>query len=298
MQRTWSRQQLVVFLFSISSSRSTESLVMFGLWTITLVCVLSSAICARHHFNRTVVQELEQLGDLYYEAQKDERSFKIAVDFKRIAPNYPCVLGVVPVGLSSPESVSDGHKFTCGIHAIERQPIVYSFGSHQQQDFELAFLRLRPDAEIHIFEIDPTQLPAMQLRHESIRYNAVGLGYVNSTDGFAVKSLKDIMEQNNHKYIDVLKMDVEGHEFNFLKTEGSYVLPRVGQFLVELHVHTTFAQQNYPGQDAYTFLVEAEKYGLRLFHQEVNVHAPLWGTELSMIQSKWIVWDETKHLIS
>ena len=138
------------------------------------------------------------------------------MDFKRIAPNYPCVLGVVPVGLSSPESVSDGHKFTCGIHAIERQPIVYSFGSHQQQDFELAFLRLRPDAEIHIFEIDPTQLPAMQLRHESIRYNAVGLGYVNS-DGFTVKSLKDIMEQNNHKYIDVLKMDVEGQRVQFFE---------------------------------------------------------------------------------
>jgi len=251
-----------------------------------------------HHFNRTTIRELEHLGDLYYEAQKDERVFKIAVDFKRIAPNYPCVLGVIPVGLSSADSVSDGHKFACGIHAIEQKPIVYSFGSHQQQDFELAFLKLRPDAQIFVFEIDPNQLVPQHLRHSSIQYNAVGLGYVNTSDGFTVMSLRDIMQKNNHNYIDVLKMDIEGHEFKFLKTEGAFILPRVGQFLVELHVHTVFADQNYPGQDALSFLVEAEKHGLRLFHQEVNVHAPLWGIELSMIQQKWIVWDETKQLLT
>ena len=262
---------------------------------VQFLCLTNSY---RSHFNRTTVKELEHLGDLYYESQKDERSFKIAADFKRIAPNYPCVMGVIPLGFASPDSISDGHKFGCGIHAIQGQPIVYSFGSNQQQDFELAFLQLRPEAHIFIFELDPKQLPHENLRHDRIHYNPVGLGYANTSNGYVYKSLQELMVSNNHKYIDVLKMDIEGGEFSFLRTEGAAMLPRVGQYLVELHVHTEYAQHNYPNQDAVTFLVEAEKLGLRLFHQEVNVHAPLWGIELSMIQQSWISWDESKHLLS
>ena len=103
------------------------------------------------------------------------------------------------------------------------------------------------------------------------------------------------MSENNHKFIDVLKMDVEGMEFSFLKNKGAYVFPRVGQFLVELHVHTTCWQQNYAHQDTLGFVLDLEKLGLRLFHQEVNVHAPLWSIELSLIQQAWLAWDESKH---
>jgi hypothetical protein len=65
-----------------------------------------------------------------------------------------------------------GHKFVCGVPAIQSSPIVYSYGSHKDQAFELALLELRPDSEIHIFELDPAMLP--DARDPRIKYYPIG----------------------------------------------------------------------------------------------------------------------------
>ena len=98
-----------------------------------------------HEFNISILSELENLGELFNDkAQRDsERHGKVNDEFQRLKPSFPCVTGVTPLG-----SIIGSHKFTCGLHAISSNPIVYSFGSNQQQDFELAILRLRPDAKI------------------------------------------------------------------------------------------------------------------------------------------------------
>jgi hypothetical protein len=128
--------------------------------------------------NRTFsyLQNLEHLGELYYQSQMKERSSKIAEEFKRMNSNFPCVLGETPLGSADDASVDDGHKFACGIHAISGSPIVYSFGSNQQQDFELAVLNIRPDAKIFVFELIPTSLPPENVRDKRITYVPVGLG--------------------------------------------------------------------------------------------------------------------------
>jgi hypothetical protein len=90
-------------------------------------------------------------------------------------------------------------------------------------------------------------------------------------------------------------MDIEGFEFLWLKNEGALISPRIGQFLVEVHVHTTMNQQVYPGEDTVTFVTALESHGLRVFHQEVNRQAPLWGTELSLIQTFWSIFEAKKH---
>ena len=103
------------------------------------------------------------------------------------------------------------------------------------------------------------------------------------------------MTELGHRYIDILKVDVEGAEFPWLRFEGSTILPRVGQLLIELHVHTDASRVYYPKEDTKTFIETTENYGLRLFHSEVNRHAPLWGTELSLIQAKWRHFESTKE---
>jgi hypothetical protein len=50
------------------------------------------------------------------------------------------------------EVKEEGHKFACGVNAIRDKPIVYSIGA-EGQEFELGFLKLRPDAEIYMFEL-------------------------------------------------------------------------------------------------------------------------------------------------
>ena len=48
--------------------------------------------------------------------------------------------------------------------------------------------------------------------------------------------MRDIMKELDHRYIDVLKIDVEGAEFPWLRYEGADIIPRVGKFLVLLYV--------------------------------------------------------------
>lgn len=131
--------------------------------------------------------------------------------------NFPCIRGVTPIGLPTPQSIGDGHKFGCGIQAISGNPIVYSFGSNKEQDFELAFKKIRPDAEVHTFELVADNLPDDKDRDENLHYYNIGLGYDPSDKIF--KSLKEIMTMLNHTYIDVLKMDIEGFEWHWIVSQ-------------------------------------------------------------------------------
>ena len=255
----------------------------------------------RHAFNKTVLADLEHLGELYYEDQKDERVYKIADDFNRMKPNFPCVHGVTPLGNAGAESIRDGHKFACGLHAIDRAPIVYSFGSNQQQDFEEAVLRLRPDAKVYVFELVPSHLPAVELRDSRISYHAIGLGGYEGVappagqEKYVYQTMRKIMTDNQHAYVDLVKMDIEGVEFTWLRKEAPALIPRIGQFLVELHLHFGWVQQTYPKDDAFTFVTGVEQHGFRLFHQEINKHQTLRFTEMSFIHKNWTKWDMHKH---
>ena len=98
-------------------------------------------------------------------------------------------------------------------------------------------LKLRPDADINIFEIEPSRLPPENERNSRIKYHSIGLGgYDNTVSKYSVKPLSEMMSFLNHTYIDVLKMDIEGFEFQFLKNEGLHLFHRIGQLQVELHV--------------------------------------------------------------
>lgn len=257
-----------------------------------------AVVQASHHMvlNHSVALELEHLGELYYDEQKDERVYKVADDFNRIKPNFPCIQGVTPLGSATKESIVDGHKFACGIHAITGPPIVYSFGSNQQQDFEEAILRIRPDAKIFVYELIPSHLPEENVRDARITYQAIGLGGYDGQPSkeYILKTMATMMKDNGHAYVDVLKMDIEGVEFDWLKKEGKKIIPRIGQFLVELHLHFGYTQEKYPSEDTFTFVTECEKYGLRVFNQEVNKLQTMRFTELGLIHHNWLKWDALK----
>ena len=103
--------------------------------------------------------------------------------------------------------------------------------------------------------------------------------------------MKQMMIENNHTYIDIVKMDIEGYEYMWLKYEASTTIPRIGQLLVEVHVHFGFVQEHFPSQDAVTFVETCENFGFRLFHQELNKHHSIRFTELSLIHHNWTKWD-------
>jgi hypothetical protein len=166
---------------------------------------LHTAVHSHSHYNLTFLHELEKLAESYYFEQLDERVVNVPLDFYRIQANYPCLAGTFPVGGADHDGIVDGHKFVCGPHAIRGAPIVYSYGSHRDQAFELAFLKLRPDAVIHLFEISPDQLPA--LRDPRINYHSEGLGGYDGVketrDGTILRTMIDTMKLLNHTYVDV-----------------------------------------------------------------------------------------------
>jgi hypothetical protein len=249
---------------------------------------------------QSYAHELEILGELYYENQKKERGCDRGKELVELTPQYPCVLGVTPLGSNFPDSIVDGHKFACGLREIKGTPIVYSFGSAKHQEFEEAFLRIRPDAKIFVFEIDPNQMPSEKSRMANVQYYNIGLGYDKSNK--ILMSLKSIMKMLNHGYIDVLKMDIEGFEWEFIANEIS-TLGRVGQFLVELHLHARMIHFDNVATkfgNALHFLKELESQNLRLFFKEINTnsnkpceHVPYY-TELSFMQTSWGKWDSNK----
>ena len=248
-------------------------------------------------------EDLDLLNDLYYQNQLKERGCDRGKELLDLVPQFACTRGVIPIGSSTLESVVDGHKWACGVHAISSAPIVYSFGSAKNQVFEESFLKLRPDAKIFVFEIKAEALPAERI--PSVEYHVMGLGYQSDVN---FKSLRAIMKSLSHQYIDVLKMDIEGFEWDFIREEAN-LLPHIGQWLVELHLgptsQTVKGSKGHGGPgSARGWLETVEGKDMRLFFKELNTnndvkcYNPMYYTELSFIQKKWGAWDRNKKSIT
>ena len=166
-----------------------------------------------------LTKQQEHLAELYHNHQSTERRnpYYIVNDYLHINPNFPCLYGANVLGDSTNESIKDGHKYACGLHRIVGAPIVYSLGSNKQQDFELAVIKIRPDAKVYVFEIEDKNLPSSDVRSKAVTYNNIGLGYGEGLSGkVPMLSLAEMMKLSGHEYIDVLKMDIEGECYIFL----------------------------------------------------------------------------------
>lgn len=250
------------------------------------------------------VRHQEKLAESYYENQKKERDYKNPVnsDAMRVGSNYPCLYGTNVIGLNTALSILDGHKYSCGLNAIKSSPIIYSFGSDQRQDFELEILDLRPDAKIFVFEIDQSLMVPVNQRKNAISYNNLGLGYPNSIQrndaGFIenagnLKNFSSIMHSFGHAYVDLIKIDCEGCEWDFLEKEGN-ILSRVGQILIEVHSNVPEKVFNSKAKNLISFVDGMEKYNMRLYHKEPNLSNPVGikcCTEFSFIQHDWYDWN-------
>lgn len=118
--------------------------------------------------------------------------------------NISWLCQVVPVGFDTNESIDDGHKFACGVSFISSAPIVYSFGSNLQTDFERAFYELRKDSKIYVFEIDKRKIPTISSPYnDSIFIFNRGLGYQKRND---LSTLTELMKEFGHTYIGMYVM--------------------------------------------------------------------------------------------
>ncbi|MFK8139169.1 MAG: FkbM family methyltransferase [Bdellovibrionales bacterium] len=96
-------------------------------------------------------------------------------------------------------------------------------------------------------------------------------------------SIKDIMKKNSHSHIDVLKMDIEGGEYETLeKMFNDHIFPT--QIAFEFHPIALNENRNlsiwspYGWKKSQSFVGEILSYGYQIVHQSKK------GTELSLIK--------------
>ncbi|KAH9013004.1 hypothetical protein EDB84DRAFT_1641561 [Lactarius hengduanensis] len=159
--------------------------------------------------------------------------------------SFPCPHHVEGIGI-----LGDGGKWVCGMDAKQENCVIYSFGINDKSSFEAALLERAPGCEVwrYDFSVD--------------------------SDSPKYYTLDALMKLNGgHTFIDMLKIDVEGAEFDtltaFLATHkplspfSSTTLP-IGQLQIELHARDDYGNLNF-------WWAALEATGLRPFWTESNL---------------------------
>jgi len=202
---------------------------------------------------------------------------------------YTCPHDIQRVG-----RLGDGGKWVCGMSLYEAPPapavspaktgqqpgtVIYSFGVNDESTFESEMLTRIPAAQVFAYDFSVQDF-GPQIRGSvnapRAHFFKVGVGAIDE----AAKSppfytLSTLMAQNNHTYIDILKIDVEGSEYTALDSFMDWcdanggVMP-VGQVMIELHLmddqHVNFERFT-------KWWERLERFGMRPTWLEINLMA-------------------------
>jgi FkbM family methyltransferase len=170
---------------------------------------------------------------------------------------------------------------------LPERPLVYSFGVGDDISFDLAMIG-RYSAQVHAFDPTPRsqRWVAGQTLPETFHFHSLGIGGRDGTAEFfppvedghvsfsnapsaaqtgtpvsaEILSLGTIMARRGHDRIDVLKMDIEGFEYEVIEDIAKGDI-RPGHVLVEFH-HGMYRSTDRDTLDAVSTLRAA---GYRLF---------------------------------
>jgi hypothetical protein len=180
------------------------------------------------------------------------------------------------------QAYGDGPKFVCGVDRVSESAkkgncLIYSVGSNNQIDFEVAIRKFIGNCEVHTF--DPTVKPETYVGKNYSIFHDWGFG--EDSKNFSINhktrgpfewttmSLKTAMQKLGHtnRTIDIFKMDCEGCEYKVLLkafeeiARGEY---KINQVQVELH------KGGNPFAVMKTVIEAADRANMRLFHKERN----------------------------
>lgn len=175
----------------------------------------------------------------------------------------------------------DGPKFVCGVDLIAEKArqqkdgcLVYSVGSYNRIDFEVAVSNFMPGCETHTF--DPTLKDAF-IGDDYATFHPWGIGLDGQPKSYKGKTwdgkgIESIMTELGHlnRTLDILKIDCEGCEYQAMPVLFEAIAAgrlKVNQIQIELH------GLNYPRVER--FFHAADNAKMRIFHKERN-H---WGCD-------------------
>jgi len=185
------------------------------------------------------------------------------------APAYNCPFDLTRVG-----GEGDGGKWLCGLEKILKNKssscVIYSFGVANESTFEAEILA---KTSCNVFAYDPTVIkigwPVSQATAAltfNPRLDFKSLALAEKDDDGKGRTLKTLMKENGHEWIDVLKVDIEGDEYkSLLKAMKDFEKLPVGQLLVEFH-----AVKPYKPIDLVNLFDLLEINGMRVYKYEPN----------------------------
>ncbi|KAI6115491.1 methyltransferase domain-containing protein [Pisolithus croceorrhizus] len=185
-------------------------------------------------------------------------------------PAFDCPHEVERIG-----ALGDGGKWTCGVSRLENKPdcIVYTFGMYYETSFEEEMLERTQHCQVWGYDYRSNSFGSSKLNNYRAHFFPYGLAHVDAHgphDEQKLYTLKTLMEMNKHTHIDILKIDVEGWEFEVLaQILQPYItseepLP-FGQLLIEIHTWEKKFEEFLSWWEA------LEVAGLRPFMTEVNL---------------------------
>ena len=189
--------------------------------------------CTRMRFERVPIRSLVHYSrerDTLHTINKDSvKHGGNLVQWSEFEPTVKCRTSLRVFG------ENDGRKTLCGFRDMLLEKtiplVIYSFGSNNEDSFERAILEEcnAVGKTCIVSTFDPTsEPPPKSLQLETYTFFSLGLG---ASDGLVrvcvtdsckedgeflirpVRTLGSIMQALNHNFVDVLKIDIEGAEF-------------------------------------------------------------------------------------
>ncbi|KAK0403535.1 hypothetical protein QR680_016980 [Steinernema hermaphroditum] len=179
------------------------------------------------------------------------------------APEVFCP-GLVRMG-----HLSDGGKWVCNPQKIPNPCVIYSLGVNNEFSFDKEMFEIAR-CQIRAFDKDRMQPPTVEF-YNSIGATLAAAKITKATNVSAAEySFRDVVRMHNHSKIDILKIDIEGGEYDVVKQMAT---TPICQILVELH-GTPFRMLS--------VLRTLSSHGFYLFHHEIN-GGSLKACEFSLI---------------
>jgi len=123
-------------------------------------------------------------------------------------------------------TLGDGGKWVCGLERIEQKKdcVIYSVGINGESSFEASLLERASDCQVYGYDFsvksfgpEIEDVPSLKRRAHFKPYALGGVDAHGPTDNPPFYTLATLMAQNNHTFIDILKIDIEGAEFDALE---------------------------------------------------------------------------------
>lgn len=172
-------------------------------------------------------------------------------------------------------ALGDGGKWACGMSRLEHKPdcIIYTFGMNYATTFEAELLERTRHCQVWGYDYRSNSFGSHIKNSYRAHFFSWGLANFDSHESHnnpKLYTLKTLLETNKHDHIDVLKIDIEGWEFDTLSQiiqpyiSSGEPLP-FGQLIVEIHAWDKKFENFLPWWEM------LEQAGLRPFMNEINL---------------------------